>query len=80
MIRLLRTEFDNYLGEAQQNQYGSVFLAERNLGGDSYKVVLAAMSFYSAYNSRFFKTLDISWNEKCFSLNYNFYFKSSPED
>lgn len=79
-VKLMRIMFDSFEGEVSQNAYGSAFLIRKYIGADNYLVQLATISYYSAPNSQFFKLINVTWNEKCFALNQNSYFESTPED
>ena len=41
---------------------------------------LIAISYYSAPNSRVLKYINVTWNDRCFSLNHDQYYVNSPED
>ena len=78
--RQIRLHYDYLSGYVAHNDYGSAFLVNKYLGEHNYEVALIAISFYSAPNSRIFKTIDITWNEQCISLNMDSYYVFSPED
>lgn len=67
--------FDGFNGEVAGNDYGSAFLIRRD-----HQVHLAALSYYSAPNSRIFKVLNVTKDEECTSLNHDSYYEFSPED
>ena len=73
-------EFDWYGGEIASNEYGSVFLVEKSFFGDNYITYLVAISYFSAMNTRIFKIINMTQNERCYSLNLDSYYVSSPED
>lgn len=56
-------------GHIASNKYGSAFLTYNWLQGGNYDVTLIAMSYYSSPNSLLFKSINITWNEECTSLN-----------
>jgi hypothetical protein len=63
-----------------KNAYGGVFMLKKSFGDDIYLLYLAAISFFSAPNSQFFKLITVPYNENCFALNQDSYFESTPED
>ncbi len=77
---MIRIDFDDFEGEIVHNSYGSAFLIKKNYEADNFEISLAALSFYSAPNSHYFKQINIRWNDQCFALNKNSYIKMSPED
>jgi hypothetical protein len=68
-------------GEIASNYYGNGFLIEQHdLLEESQFVYLVAVSYFSAPNSRIFKVINVTQNERCHSLNEDSYYVVSPED
>ncbi|CDW90874.1 UNKNOWN [Stylonychia lemnae] len=78
--RIIRQTFDQFNNEIAHNQYGYSFLTTTQAYKSSYDVYLTIVSFFASSRSKLFRSIKVTQNQNCISLNEESYLVEQEKD